>query len=271
MKSLSSYTLAVLAILTLGTTIHNPTSAAPTSTSSVSNSRNGFFVSLQLPSSTNDTTSGLLTESTSSPLASKFIIPDETGPSRWSCTYMSRTITTTTSGTSITIGRRSSGKPYSCGELISREQHLNYGRYSVDMISTSNRGHVSSFFLVAPGGASEIDVELTGIDSTVVWVNIWKSGKQNPVKVPLGFDAAKGWHTYTIEWRKEFVAWYVDGKLIHKRSDVSTLDPQRNLYKLALNSWTHDVNDNWAGRFSMPSGQAKNNVKTQFRNLRYTP
>ncbi|KAG0307068.1 hypothetical protein BGZ97_000518 [Linnemannia gamsii] len=277
MKSLSTLSLALIATLALST-IHPTTAAAlprptsndngtPISTAATAN-RAGFFESLQSSSTPN---SGNHAASVSNPLTEKFIIPDETGPARWSCNYIAQSVTSTSQGTSIAIGRKSSKKPYSCGELISRETNLDYGRYSVDMISTNTKGHVSGFFLIAPNGASEIDIELTGLNSMVGWMNVWKDGKQHPVKIPLGFDASKGWHTYTIEWRKEFLAWYVDGKQVYKQSAVATLDPRKNLYKLALNSWTNAVENDggWAGRFNLPSGGKE--VKTQFRNLRYTP
>ncbi|KAF9292103.1 hypothetical protein BGZ88_006576 [Linnemannia elongata] len=280
MKSISTLSLALIATLALST-IHPTTAAAfpqplnsstnndnTTISTAATASRVGFFESLQSPSPSTPTTGNHAT-SASNPLTTKFIIPNETGPSSWSCSYMAQSITSTSQGTSIAIGKKSHRKQFSCGELISRETNLDYGRYSVDMISTNTKGHVSGFFLIAPDGASEIDIELTGLDSTVVWINVWKNGAQHSIKIPLGFDASKGWHTYTIEWRKGYLAWYVDNKLVHKRSDVATLDPRKNLYKLVLNSWTNQGNDQWAGRFSLPSGGKE--VKTQFRNLRYSP
>ncbi|KAF9900150.1 hypothetical protein EC991_007830 [Linnemannia zychae] len=283
MKSFSTLSLALIASLVFSNsnTIINTTAAAALPFNNHSNNNNesnitisiaaassraGFFESLQ------STTSGAppaAAASNNNPLTQKFIIPNETGPSSWSCNYIAQEVVSTPSGTSISIGKRSKRKSFSCGELISRETNLDYGRYSVDMISTNFKGHVSGFFLIAPNGASEIDIELTGLDSTVGYMNVWKSGKQHPVKIPLGFDASKGWHTYTIEWRKGFIAWYVDNKQVYKRSDVATLNPRKNLYKLALNSWTSQTDDQWAGRFSLPGG--KTVVKTQFRNLRYTP
>ncbi|KAF9179833.1 hypothetical protein BGZ51_006553 [Haplosporangium sp. Z 767] len=199
-------------------------------------------------------------------LAPKFFIPHEKGPDRWSCKYNKNEITSTKYGTIISIGKRSTLKPFSCGELISRQPNIGYGTYSVDMISTNIPGHVTALFIIA-NGISELDVELTGLDSTAVWINIWEGSKQHPIKVPLGFDASKDWHNYAIEWRKDFVAWYIDGKLIHKRSDVPTADPTTTQYKLALNSWTHDKDDQWAGKFRYPpDGRVP---KSYFRDLSY--
>ncbi|KAF9393125.1 hypothetical protein CPB97_000027 [Podila verticillata] len=188
-----------------------------------------------------------------------FIIPHEVGPARWSCKYHRNEVRSSPRGTSISIGRQSLLKPFSCGELISRETNLDYGVYSLDMVSTSIHGHVTAIFLIA-NGITEIDIELTGLNSKVVWAKVWEGHRQNPVKIPLGFDAAEG-------WRKDFIAWYV-GKEVFKRSDIKTADPKTTNYKLAINSWTQGVDDQtWAGRFKWP-GQA---IKSEFRNMRYRP
>ncbi|KAF9314516.1 hypothetical protein BG003_004101 [Podila horticola] len=239
--------------------------------------RSSYNVNYLEDDSNNNTTINSLAKSSSSPSSSffqplttsisAFSIPHDVGPARWSCKYNRNTVSTSTQGTQISIGRQSGSKPFSCGELVSRETRLNYGVYSLDMISTSVLGHVTAFFLVA-NGVSEMDIELTGLDSTVVWANVWQGHKQNPRKIPLGFDAAKGWHTYAIEWRKDFIAWHIDGKQVLKRTDIGTADPNNADYRLAFNSWTQGANDRtWAGQFKW-TGQA---VKSQFRNLRYTP
>ncbi|KAG0342556.1 hypothetical protein BG000_003555 [Podila horticola] len=198
---------------------------------------------------------------------SNFSIPDNQGPDRWACSYIRGAVDTPDNdGTAITIAKKSTRKPYSCGELV-HLQRAQYGVYSVDMVSTSVRGHITGFFLIA-NGISEIDVELTGLDSNAVWFNIWEGSKQNPVKIPLGFDAAKGFHNYQMEWREDFIAWSVDGKQILKRSDIKTVDPATTPYRLALNSWTTAVEeDEWAGKFKWPGKP----IRSEFRNLRYTP
>lgn len=196
-----------------------------------------------------------------------FIIPHDVGPARWSCKYHRDEVRSSPGGTSISIGRQSLLKPFSCGELISRETNLDYGVYSLDMISTNVHGHVTAFFLIA-NGITEIDIELTGLNSKVLWANVWEGHRQNPVKIPLGFDAAEGWHTYSFEWREDFIAWYVDDKQVFKRRDIKTADPKTTDYKLAINSWTQGVDDQtWAGRFKWP-GRA---IKSEFRNMRYRP
>jgi hypothetical protein len=226
--------------------------------------RASFFESLTTPSSDDDADH----VSSASALAAKFIIPHEKGPDRWSSNYIRDSVVFTPEGAQISIGTLSSVKPYSGGELISRETGLSYGMYSCDMISTNVKGHVTAFFLIA-NGINEIDIELTGRVSTVCWVNVWKGKEQHPVKIDLGFDAAQDWHTYAIEWRRDFIAWYVDGRKVYERSDVEVADPTTTEFKLAMNSWTHNNEDQWAGKFEMPTDGRK--VVSCFRNMSYTP
>ncbi|KAG9061958.1 hypothetical protein KI688_006675 [Linnemannia hyalina] len=220
-----------------------------------------FFESLSIPPSDDSVSSA-------SALAAKFIIPHEKGPDRWSSNYIRDSVVFTPDGAQISIGTLSSVKPFSGGELISRETGLGYGVYSCDMISTNIKGHVTAFFLIA-NGINEIDIELTGRVSTVCWVNVWKGKDQHPVKIDLGFDAAQDWHTYAIEWRRDFIAWHVDGRKVYERSDVEVADPATTEFKLAMNSWTHNNEDQWAGKFEMPTDGRK--PVSCFRNMSYTP
>ncbi|KAK3833076.1 MAG: concanavalin A-like lectin/glucanase domain-containing protein [Linnemannia elongata] len=221
-----------------------------------------FFESLTTPPTSDDPVS------VASALAAKFIIPHEKGPDRWSSNYIRDSVVFTPEGAQISIGALSSVKPFSGGELISRETGLGYGVYSCDMISTNVKGHVTAFFLIS-NGINEIDIELTGRVSTVCWVNVWKGKEQHPVKIDLGFDAAQDWHTYAIEWRRDFIAWYVDGRKVYERSDVEVADPTTTEFNLAMNSWTHNNEDQWAGKFEMPTDGRK--VVSCFRNMSYTP
>ncbi|KAG0321015.1 hypothetical protein BGZ99_004163 [Dissophora globulifera] len=213
---------------------------------------------------------GYFDELTSTP-SYKFIIPNQKGPQSWSCTYMDNTVRASSQGTTISIDKSfSSSRPYTCGEMISRTD-AQYGTYTVDMIPTDTRGHVTGFFIISSnGGSTEIDIELTGINSNVVHLNVWKNGVQHPVKIPLGFDAAKDWHTYSFEWREDFIAWSIDGKEVYRQSAVKTVDPRFTPCKLVLNSWTNNHDDGWAGKFSWPTGRSSR-VESRFRKLKYTP
>lgn len=161
-------------------------------------------------------------------------------------------------------------KPYSCGELIHRQEDLGYGVYSIEMIASRIVGQVTSFFLIA-NEDTEIDIEITGYNSKIGWMNIWHDRKQNPISINLPFDSADDWHTYSFEWRKDFIAWSVDGNVVLNRSDIATTPPDETNYRLAINSWTQvsrEVNIHWAGHFTYPEYGIPS---AQFRNMRYRP
>ncbi|KFH64786.1 hypothetical protein MVEG_09517 [Podila verticillata NRRL 6337] len=199
-----------------------------------------------------------------------FIVANGYGPDRWGCSFTDSQVHESSSGTYITIGTDSDLKPYSCGELIYRQEDMGYGVYSIDMIASNVVGQVTSFFLIA-NEDTEIDVELTGLNNHIGWMNIWHDQKQNPISIDLPFDTSEDWHTYSFEWRRDFVAWSVDGHVVLNRTDIPTSSPSDTNYRLAINSWTqvNDENIQWAGQFSYPvDGRVPH---AQFRNIRYDP
>lgn len=200
-----------------------------------------------------------------------FIVADGYGPDRWGCSFTASQVHESSSGTRITIGKDSDLKPYSCGELILREENLGYGVYSIDMIASNVVGQVTSFFLIA-NGDTEIDVELTGLNNRIGWMNIWHDQKQNPISIDLPFDTSQDWHTYSFEWRRNFITWSVDGNVVLNRTDIPTSSPSNANYRLAINSWTQvnpEINIKWAGLFEYPADGSV--PQAQFRNMRYDP
>jgi hypothetical protein len=187
------------------------------------------------------------------------------------CSFTRTQVHETEEGTRITIGTDSELKPYSCGELIHRQANLGYGTYSIEMIASDVVGQVTSFFLIA-NEDTEIDIELTGLNNRVGWMNIWHDHKQNPVSIDLPFDASKDWHSYTFDWFKDRVVWYVDGQVVLNRSDIKTTPPDKANYKLVVNSWAQvqpEINIDWAGKFKYPTDGRVPEAK--FRNMKYVP
>lgn len=154
------------------------------------------------------------------------------------------------------------------GELIHRQANLGYGTYSIEMIASDIVGQVTSFFLIA-NEDTEIDIELTGLNNKVGWMNVWHDHKQDP---ELPFDTSKGWHSYMFDWFEDRIVWYVDGQMVLNRSDIQTTPPDKVNYKLAINSWTQvqpEVNIDWTGKFKYPKdGRIP---EAQFRNMKYVP
>ncbi|KAF9358592.1 hypothetical protein BGX26_001356 [Mortierella sp. AD094] len=200
-----------------------------------------------------------------------FIVAHGWGPDRWGCSFTRTQVHQSEVGTNITIGTDSDRKPFSCGEMIYKQANLTYGTYSIDMIASNVLGQVTSFFLIA-NGDTEIDIELTGLNNTVGWMNIWHEGKQNPISIDLPFDTSSDWHRYSFDWFNDHIVWYVDDQVFLNRSDIATTTPDKANYKLAINSWTQvqpEINIDWAGILSYPAdGRVPH---AQFRNMKFVP
>ncbi|KAF9437856.1 hypothetical protein BGZ76_010872 [Entomortierella beljakovae] len=139
------------------------------------------------------------------------------------------------------------------------------------MIASNVVGQVTSFFLIA-NGDTEIDIELTGLNNSIGWMNVWHAGKQNPISLDLPFDSSKDWHKYSFDWFNDHIVWYIDDKLVLNRSDIPTTSPDLTNYKLVINSWTQiqpEIGIKWAGAFSYPVDGIIPHA--QFRNMEYLP
>ncbi|KAG0050075.1 hypothetical protein BGZ83_005160 [Gryganskiella cystojenkinii] len=204
----------------------------------------------------------------------QFVVAHNWGPERWGSAYNKSQVHASPEGTKITIGKDSLLKPYSCGEIIYKEENLGYGYYSVDILASDVIGQVTGFFLIAnkDPAQSEIDIELTGLNSELAWMNVWHNHDSKPTPISVDFDAAKGWHNYMMEWRKDYIVWYIDGQVVLNRTDVVTTPPDKANYRLAINSWTQvqpETKLAWAGKFEYPTDGT---IPTaQFRNLKVRP
>ena len=107
-------------------------------------------------------------------------------------------------------------------------QHL-YGRFETIMKPIRASGVVSAFFLYRFDPWQEIDAEFPGNDTTKLLLNVYYNpGEEGdlynygflgtPVVIDLGFDAAEDFHLYAIEWTEEEIRWFVDERLVHRRS-----------------------------------------------------
>ncbi|GJJ79025.1 hypothetical protein EMPS_11384 [Entomortierella parvispora] len=208
-----------------------------------------------------------------------FVIAHAWGPARWGSAYNKSRVATTPYGTEISISDDSLLKPFSCGEIIHREEHLGYGYYSLDIIASPVVGQVTGFFLIAAKdpAQSELDVELTGLNNGLAWMTVWYNHNSKPTSIAVPFDTSKDWHNYMMEWRRDYIAWYIDGKVVLNRTDIEVTPPNKVNYRLAINSWAQvreETNLAWAGTFKLPeagtAGLSQAPV-SKFRNLKYRP
>lgn len=126
----------------------------------------------------------------------------------------------------LTKGKRLA-RSYKAASFASRESH-HFGRFEAVIRPVKLPGVLTAFFLHRTDPWQEIDLEILGRDTTRVLTNVYFNpgmagtgcnygNRGSPTLVDLGFDAAKDYHAYAIEWEPEEIRWFVDDKLIHVR------------------------------------------------------
>jgi beta-glucanase (GH16 family) len=155
---------------------------------------------------------------------------------------------------------------YRSGELRSRHFY-GYGCFSIEIKPISSPGVITSFFLFSGkfdkyegsnAQHNEIDIEFLGQDTHSVQFNYWTNDDEyssnNSVLIPLGFDASKDFHQYSMLWSKDRIQWFVDGEkkyevIQSKGNPIPTIDDSR--LKIMANVWPVDEKlKSWAGKVS---------------------
>lgn len=124
-------------------------------------------------------------------------------------------------------GNTAGGRPYRSGAFASLEA-FGHGRFEAEIKAASGPGLVTGFFLHRSQPRQEIDIELAGGDPTGMLVNVYFNPgddganmafgyRGTPCRIELGFDATLEVHRYAIDWRPGYIAWSVDGRVVHKR------------------------------------------------------
>jgi hypothetical protein len=88
-------------------------------------------------------------------------------------------------------------------------------------------------------------------------------GKGTYWGVDLPFDAANAFHTYGLEWTREALHWYVDGKRIHSATGTLPSIPGR----IIMNFWPGigPATEDWMGSFAWPGSP----MVSFYDNVRY--
>ena len=149
-----------------------------------------------------------------------------------------------------------SGHPYASGETAST-RYYGYGRYEVRMKPARGSGTLTSFCIYT--GPAEntrwdgIDIAFVGLNTRRVQTNYVVNGKGYYRGVDLPFDASEDFHTYGIEWTREALHWYVDGKRV--QSAVATNGPLPSMPgRILMNFWPGigPSTESWMGSFRYP-------------------
>jgi len=128
-----------------------------------------------------------------------------------------------------------------------------YGRFETRMKPAGKEGMLASFFtyheITSTQDWNEIDIEILGRYTNDVQFNPITKGQVNHVHHELtAFNPALDYHDYGFEWTPDYVAWFIDGKEVHRQTGehIKTLDlPQ----KIMMNVWNPTYAD-WVGNWS---------------------
>jgi len=161
-------------------------------------------------------------------------------------------------------------KNYKGAEVYSN-QSWKYGKVEMRMRMAKGSGILSTFFTYKNGsevsGAfwEEVDIEVFGknnaesFQSNIITNNPKKTSEE--VHTP-GYSMGDAYHTYTLEWTPNYVAWFIDGVLMRKTigGQVSELT---NTESFRFNLWAANITS-WVGAFdvnALPAYQFVNWIK----------
>lgn len=178
------------------------------------------------------------------------------------CTWSRANVTAEKGHLALSVSDRISGTDrYSCGEY-STHRFYGYGAYTVSLKAVKADGVMTSVshYTGPPFGDpwDEITMGIAGKDTTKLEISYVANGTghRNTV-VDLGFDAAKGFHSYGFDWKPDGIVWTVDGKPVHRvsgKEGVSGKPEQlpRMPGRLMLRFWSASGDTEWLRRFSYP-------------------
>jgi len=140
---------------------------------------------------------------------------------------------------------------------IQYKKATGFGRYEARMRTAAGSGLNTAFFTYAgpPNQGpvhDEIDMEFMGKQTDTVDITVWTNNKPSPplaIRVPLGYDASKGFHDYAIKWLPDAVRFYADGKLIHETKKGDPIPSHPSYLYLTLWSGAKSE-DSWMGHFT---------------------
>ncbi|KAI8913204.1 concanavalin A-like lectin/glucanase domain-containing protein [Gorgonomyces haynaldii] len=120
------------------------------------------------------------------------------------------------SGIEVTLTKNAQGTYDGAG--LTSTRYILYGRLTGRMKGIAVPGIVNAFITMSES-KDEIDWEMVGGSSNEGQSNVFYKGLPEfgqhggSHKMPSG-TIEDGWHTYTIDWRSDYIAWYIDNQLV---------------------------------------------------------
>lgn len=148
-------------------------------------------------------------------------------------------------------------KNYNGAELYSKGT-VKYGRFDVRMRTISGSGTVSSFFVYynesyvgSPEPWQEIDVEVLGKSNNIFQSNIITGNaaqKTTSEKLHTFENLSKAYHTYSVEWTPNYIAWFFDGVEVRRSTGKQVTDCSVKEMSYRFNLWISNE-PAWVGTF----------------------
>lgn len=152
-------------------------------------------------------------------------------------------------GTRLILSDKPTGdRPYRSGAFASKRLFM-HGQFEAEIKAARGSGMVTGFFLHRELPRQEIDIELLGRDPCAMLVNVYFNPgddgaaigygyRGSPFRIELDFDTTADFHTYSIDWQVDRIAWYVDGRLVHERLSWDPTPIPHLEMRLHANLWT---------------------------------
>lgn len=179
-------------------------------------------------------------------------------------------------GAHLVVNKTGDGsKPYRSGAFASIRA-FKHGRFEAEIRAAPAGGLVTGFFLHRHAPRQEIDVELAGGDPTRMLVNVYFNPgddgatmdfgyRGSPCRIDLGFDATLDFHRYAIDWRPGYIAWSVDGRIVHERVGWDPTPLPHLPMRLHANLWV-PRSEELAGRIedeALPASATVRNISVR--------
>jgi len=133
------------------------------------------------------------------------------------------------------------------GAELYRSQSYFYGRFEARVQYAPGEGVVSSFFLWKDGSSAttswnELDFEK--INATCrMQTNIWSGKGTQSAVTTTPADICTGYHTYTMEWTPDYIAWFIDGVQLRRVTGALVTEYTQNAsagMNIHFNIWQGD-------------------------------
>ncbi len=160
-------------------------------------------------------------------------------------------VSITEDGVRLTMGPAVEGskKSLSSAEIRTHEFYR-YGYFEVRMRVPAGSGTVTGAFTYAEQKGrtrpNEIDIEILGRNPRTLEATIHENGKPTGDKLRLPFDTTTAFHTYGFDWTRNYVRWYVDGKLVHQITGAPAARLTRP-QQFFVNLWASKQLKDWVG------------------------